>query len=235
MAKYLIANLHVDMNLYYDRLKNQAKKYIVDDNIKADININFPESFYIKKQHENPHLSLDDVEYIFAGGYFYNKIIDFDGFLLHSSAIAKDGNAYLFSAASGTGKSTHTQNWIKYFGKENITYINDDKPALRLIDDKFYAFGTPFSGKTDLSTNIKVPLKAIIFIKRGKENSCKIMDKREAIGKIFEQTVQPTDIKLMDKFLSLLDVLLSKITIYELTCNMDKESAKICYDFINNN
>lgn len=232
MEKYKIANIRVDMELYYNRLKKQAVKYLCDDDSKAEITINLSKEFYQKRLEENPHLDIDSIEYIFAGSYFYNQILDFDGFLLHSSAICKDNNAYLFSADSGTGKSTHTMNWIKYFGKENITYINDDKPAIRKIDDKFYCCGTPFSGKTNLSKNILIPIKAIIFIKRGLDNSITLMNTKDAISKIFGQTVFTRSFERMEKLLSLLDDLLKVVPVFELTCNMDKSSAKVANDGI---
>lgn len=234
MKKYKIANLRVDMKLYYDRLAKQASKYLCEENTPADITINLSEDFYQRRLAENPHLNLDSIEYIFAGSYFYNHILDFDGFLLHSSAICKDNKAYLFSANSGTGKSTHTMNWVKYFGKENVTYINDDKPAIRKINGTFYCCGTPFSGKTNLSKNILVPIKAIIFIKRGLENSVEVMDSKDALSRIFGQTVFTQSPERMNKLLTLLDELLKTIPVFELTCNMDVTSAKVAYEFIEN-
>ena len=72
--------------------------------------------------------------------------------LLHSSAVVVDGYAYLFSADSGTGKSTHTGLWKQHFG-DRAYIINDDKPAIRKVDGEWYVFGTPWSGKTDTSVN----------------------------------------------------------------------------------
>lgn len=234
MEKYRIANIRVDMQLYYNRLRKQAVKYLCDanDNTKAEITINLSKDFYQKRLEENPHLNIDSIEYIFAGSYFYNHILDFDGFLLHSSAICKDNNAYLFSADSGTGKSTHTLNWLKYFGKDNVTYINDDKPAIRKIENKFYCCGTPFSGKTNLSKNILIPIRAIIFIKRGVDNSIKLMNSKDAISKIFGQTIFTNSFERMNKLLTLLDDLLKTIPVFELTCNMDVTSAKVAYEGI---
>ena len=71
--------------------------------------------------------------------------------LLHSSCVVYEDKAYLFSAPCGTGKSTHTQIWLKRFPGAYI--LNDDKPAIRIMEDGVYAFGTPFSGKTDLNVN----------------------------------------------------------------------------------
>ncbi len=234
MEKFKIANLRVDMNILYPRLKQQALKYKTKESTPADITIQLSKTFYEKRQKENIHLSISDIEYLYAGFYFYNKLLEFNGFMLHSSAICKDNFAYLFSADSGVGKSTQASNWMKYFKNETIFYINDDKPAIRKMEDTFYCCGTPFSGKMDLSSNCIVPVKAIIFIKRGQVNKIKKMPSKEAIHKIFKQTIHSLPEDKMDKLLNLLNDLLNLIPIYELECNMDIESAKVAYEYIQN-
>ena len=82
---------------------------------------------------------------MWVGEAFYARLLQYDGMLLHASCVEKDGKAYLFSAKSGTGKSTHTHLWLRAFPDSRI--INDDKPAVRRMDGTFYACGTPFSGK----------------------------------------------------------------------------------------
>ena len=233
MDKYKIANLNVLMNCKYPRITLQANKYKEDFSGSADISLELSDDFYQARLKENPHLTIDEIEYIYLGSLFYNKILDFNGFLLHSSAIAMDNNAYLFSADSGVGKSTHTQNWINYFGEDKVTYINDDKPVIRKINGEFYCCGTPFSGKTNLSSNLCVPIKAIVFIKRGKDNSIQEIDSKTAIDLIFSQTLYKLDQNKVIRLLELLDELLRKVKVYELTCNMDVESAKVAYEYLN--
>lgn len=65
------------------------------------------------------------------------------------------------------GKSTHTKQWQKYFGADQAIIINDDKPVLRRLEDGWYAYGTPFSGKTDENVNKKVKLQGICMLERG--------------------------------------------------------------------
>ncbi|WP_455057428.1 hypothetical protein [Jutongia sp.] len=99
----------------------------------------------------------------------YRKIAEWmpmhDTLLFHGSVIAVDGKAYLFTAKSGTGKSTHTRLWREYFG-ERAVMINDDKPLLKITQDGVYAYGTPWNGKHRLSTNISAPLGHLHFKKR---------------------------------------------------------------------
>ena len=92
------------------------------------------------------------------------KMPDYDTFLFHGSAIAVDGTAYLFTAKSGTGKSTHTRLWRELLG-DRAVMVNDDKPLIRVnADGTAVAYGTPWDGKHRLSSNIAVPLRVICIL-----------------------------------------------------------------------
>ena len=96
-------------------------------------------------------------------------MISYDTILFHGSVIAVDGIGYLFTAKSGTGKSTHTRLWREYFG-DRAAMVNDDKPLLKITDSSVIAYGTPYNGKHRLGTNISVPLKAICILTRAADN-----------------------------------------------------------------
>ena len=83
-----------------------------------------------------------------------------DTLLFHASVTKHDGKGYLFLGKSGTGKSTHSQLWLKHI--EGCELLNDDNPAVRLIDGKPWAFGTPWSGKTPCYKNDQVPVGGFV-------------------------------------------------------------------------
>jgi len=226
-----IAQLKVKMNYCHNRLLKQAKPYIKDFDGKEDIKINIDMKYIIDFQNQNTHLSIDECEYIMTSVVFYENLLRFDGFMLHSSAVELDNKAYLFSAPSGTGKSTHTQLWLKYFDKARI--INDDKPAIRFIDGCFYAYGTPWSGKTDLNINIKVPLKAIIFIDRSENNFAYKMNNEEALKMLLYQSYSSNNMELKMNFLDIMDKLVKNIDIYKLGCNMNIDAVDTIYKAVN--
>ena len=175
MAICDIAGLKVDIKNIKGRTEKQAVPYYSasqSENQKADITINVTPERIKAAMAEHPELNNDDWEYMLTGSDFYTALIDFDGILLHSSCVAVDGVAYAFSADSGTGKSTHTQLWLKHFG-DRAHIVNDDKPAIRFIDGKVYACGTPWSGKYDYSTPEILPLGGICFLERSKTNQIK--------------------------------------------------------------
>ena len=228
MKFYKIAGCIVEYEPIYPLLKNQMEAYRIDEQ-KIDMKLTITKEFCEIKQQENPHLTLEQCEYIYAGSQFYNKLINLGGFLLHASAVVVDNKAYLFSADSGTGKSTHTKLWQKCFGDKALI-INDDKPAIKIENGICYAYGTPFSGKTDENLNMRVPLQAICFLERGKDNSIDLIPTKDALPLILKQTIFPKKQDTINHFFDMLDVVLTKTPIYQMKCNISKEAALMAYD-----
>lgn len=223
---YLIAGLRVQMDSF-GRTVTQAEPYRTEESSEPDMIItSAPKSL----QERQPHLSLEDCEYLSSGGSFYNQLLNFDGLMIHASAVVMDDRAYLFSAPCGTGKSTHTALWRKVFGEDRAKILNDDKPALRLEDGVWYAYGTPWSGKTDQNLNVRVPLAGIAMIQRGTENRITPFGGSKAVFALLEQTARPHNAIMRAKVLELLDALLSKVPVWKLECNMNPEAAKIAYE-----
>lgn len=221
---YKIANLTVAMDSF-GRTVDQAKPYLWEATENADIVIR---SSWRALQARQSHLSDDDCEYLMTGSSFYHQLLNFDGMMLHSSAVVRDGKAYLFTAPCGTGKSTHTRLWLENFPDAYI--LNDDKPALRLENGKIFAYGTPWSGKTDQNRNIRVELGGICVLRRGMENKIVPYAGRAALHDILEQTVRPRDPEMMGKLLDILDRLMRLVPVWKLECNMDLEAALVSYN-----
>lgn len=155
-------------------------------------------------------------------------MLKFDTFLFHGSAISVDGQGYLFTAKSGTGKSTHTRLWREHFGERLVT-VNDDKPLLRVMDDRVMVCGTPWDGKHRISSNVMVPLKAICILRRGQENRIRPVSVQEALPILLQQSYRPSNPQQLGKLLELVDKT-SKLTgLYVLECNMDPEAALVAY------
>lgn len=231
LRKIKVADLTVNIDLKYDKTIKQSEDYVCEFD-KPNISIHIPDEDYISLKEETPYLSNEDIEYIYTGAAFYEALLQFNGFMLHSSGVVVDNKAYLFSADPGTGKSTHTSLWVKYFGSDRAKIINDDKPAIRMIDNKIYVYGTPWSGKTDQNINMKVPLGAIVFIERSKENHIKQIEPKEAIPLILQQTIRPREPEVMIKLLDMLDIVLRNIKLYRLGCNISEEAVKVSYNGI---
>jgi hypothetical protein len=225
MTTYCIANLIVDLRASGNILARQSRPYLTDSARPVDFTIALSEDFLQQKQQEHPHLSMDECEYIWTGADFYRHLLEYNGLMLHASALAYEGKAYLFSAPCGTGKSTHAKLWQKYFGNDKIQIINDDKPAIRLIDNAFYVFGTPWSGKSDQNLNIKVPLQAICFLQQSLHNWIDKLESKAALKLFLNQTLRPYEIHLMDNLSALLDNIIRHIPIFHMGCNVSDEAV----------
>ncbi len=152
-----------------------------------------------------------------------------DGIIFHSSAIMVDGEAYLFTAPSGTGKSTHARLWREMLGDKAVM-INDDKPIIRYIDGEFYVYGTPWNGKHHLDTNTRAKVKAICLIRQAKDNVIERASTQEMLITILNQTIRPDNMAQMDKLLALTDKMLKTVQLYKLGCNISPEAAKVSYN-----
>ncbi len=223
---YKIAGVKVRMNTF-GRTESQSLPYMMKDCKDVDITIQ-SDMEYIRKLY--PNMSEDGCEYMASGRDFYIQLLNFNGLMIHSSALVMNGKAYLFSADCGTGKSTHVCLWRRVFGDENVRVLNDDKPAVRLENGVWYAYGTPWCGKTAQNANIRVPLGGIAVLERGEKNEIEPFGGRKAMQAIFAQTSILTNRADYIKQLDLLDQLMSEVPIWKLRCNMEPEAAIVAYE-----
>lgn len=224
---YAIAGLTVKMDSF-GRTEEQAEAYRCKLATKVDIQVD-SEPLKERYREARPGISEDTVEYMCSAGSFYKQLLDFDGFMLHSSAVVVDGRAYLFAADSGTGKSTHTQLWLEKFG-EGAYILNDDKPALRREADGWYAYGTPWSGKFDISVNTRVPVAGIAVLERGENNRIRRISGIQAVSGVLRQAHRPREAERREKLLAILDKLITEVPIWKLKCNRELEAATVAYE-----
>lgn len=153
--------------------------------------------------------------------------------LMHGSAVAVDGEGYVFVAPSGTGKSTHTSLWREVFGNRAIM-VNDDKPLIRCADAGVFICGSPWNGKHHLSSNVKVPLKAVCFLHRGKENRIETADGSGAYLAMLKSVYRSDDVAKEQAILRTLKEVFERVSCYRLYCNMEKEAALVAYEGMSN-
>lgn len=220
-----IAKCVLDKNGIYHYIKyKNADKFIC---LKMSYTKNYEKVWIEQIDHEHKYLSLTDREYMYTNHAFINRVTCLDGVMIHSSCIAYKGNAILFSADSGTGKSTHTGLWKELY-QDDVKFINDDKPIIRIIDGVAYAFGTPWSGKTDLNSNISAPLKGIVILERGEKNEIAPVKLNDVITTVFANIIVPNENKeIANKALALYNKVLTLVPLYRLKCNISLEAPKV--------
>lgn len=175
------------------------------------------------------HFPEDYLETLAIYRRIAEKLLPYNTLLFHGSVVSVDGQGYLFTAVSGTGKSTHTRLWRQRFG-ERCVMVNDDKPLLRITEDGVLACGTPWDGKHRLSSNIIVPLKGIVILERGEDNEIVPISASEAMPMLLQQSHRPSSPAELSGFLYLLDQITKKTGLYRLKCNMNPEAAQVAYD-----
>ena len=176
------------------------------------------------RKYGEPHLERAGIQRKFAEALFDRDIL-----MVHGSAVALDGEGFLFTADCGTGKSTHTRFWREIFG-DRAVMVNDDKPLLRVKDGQVTVYGTPWNGKHRLGNNISVPLKALCILERGEKNTIEKVDAANVLPLLMQQINRMSDPVKMFQTMDLLGQLLKCVPIYRLKCNMDPEAAKVSYE-----
>lgn len=236
--RYKIADKVVEINSIYEEVHKYCSDYLTDE--PADYSVTTTQTDIDFERDKSAH--EDEIEGIptrqFSDGYLeelavYRKIaeqmINYDTVLFHGSVIAMDGVGYLFTAKSGTGKSTHTRLWREYFG-ERAVMVNDDKPLLKITDSGVTVYGTPYNGKHRLGTNTSVPLKAICILTRSADNHIEPITREQAYTMLLQQVYRPANMLKMTKTLELVDRLADSVKLYHLGCNMDISAAQVAYE-----
>lgn len=161
---------------------------------------------------------------------FRNRLLFNNGLVFHASAIQWQGKGIVFSAPSETGKTTQARLWCEEMG---ASLINNDRPAVKVIGNKPYVYGTPWSGSISECNNRYAPLTAIIMLEQAAENSIYKLNTNEAVLRLMPRCFLPYyDQCLMDIAISNLENLLRKVPIYRLKCRPDLESVELVYKTI---
>lgn len=216
-----IAGLKVGMTPHFPRLIRQSQAYrsVGDPAFNVAPNANEQEELLKCKE------TQEAAEYTCCSADFCRKLPDYGRFFLHASAVVLDHRGYLFSAPSGTGKSTHTALWLQEFPGSFL--LNDDKPVIWPQKNQITVWGTPFSGKSDKQVNMGVPLQAICFLKRGSENHISQLNEEEALAELLNNTCRPANIGQMNALLDMLEMVVSQIGIFRLECTPSPEAARL--------
>ena len=203
----------------------RCREYLIHQTVNADITIR-ADCYQLRKW---PNVPEDMAIYMESGVQFYRELLHHDGMMLHASAVALEGRAYLFSGPSGMGKSTHTRLWQSMYPDARV--FNDDKPALRRLDGRWFAYGTPWCGKDGININMKVPLAGICFLRRGEDNVIRRLNAQEAMANVISQTLRRfRDAAMLDLMLSHVEKLVQEIPIYELFNKPEPAAAQLSYE-----
>lgn len=156
-----------------------------------------------------------------------SKLLEFDIFLMHGAVVAVGDKAWLFTAPSGTGKTTHINLWLNNISGSYV--VNGDKPLIH-IGDECIVYGTPWAGKERMNRNVGVKLCGIVILNRGADNYIEKVPMTQVLPTLIQQSYRPKDKVGLETTLALLSRLGRKIPMYQLYCNMEPEAALIAYN-----
>ena len=236
---YRFAELNFKINSVYEHIHSFCREYAVCDVVPDyEINISDADIALEARLSEKSDIADGRTPVTYSDHYLellaaYRKIADIviekDILLMHGSAIAVDGEAYLFTAVSGTGKSTHTRLWREHFG-DRAVMVNDDKPLLRVTENETRIYGTPWNGKHRLGNNIDMPLRAICFLCRGEKNVIREVSYGELFPTLLQQTHRPPSPIALMQVMALMDAMAKNVKFYILDCNMEPDAPVVSYE-----
>ncbi len=174
-------------------------------------------------------LERDAIYSVMASNLPYYKRV-----ALHGACISYKGKGYLFTAASGTGKSTHIGLWKRYLG-DDVGIVNGDKPIFHIRDDgTIRAYDTPWCGKEGWNRKQNVDMAGICFIRRlasqDDKNTIRPVEPEEAISLMLRQMFHPYDEGATGLMLELFDEIISRLPLYLLECDISEEAVKTSFE-----
>ena len=232
-----IAGRNIRIRALYEYAKEYCQQYLTDGQPDFTVEITPADVEFekVKSDRENEVEGLPPVdfkpEYLETLAIYRkiaDKMLDYNAFLFHGSALAVDGKGYLFTAKSGTGKSTHTFIWKGALG-ERCVMVNDDKPLLLVTEDKVMVCGTPWDGKHRRSTNMMVPLQGLAILERRQDNEITPVEPAAVLPLLLQQTYRPSSAEALEKTLNLLQQAMDKVRLYRLKCTISLDAARVAY------
>lgn len=184
------------------------------------------EYLYTLETNEQP----DTIVKVFNNLGFEDLLFRHEALILHCSLVRWQGRGILFSAPSGTGKSTQADLWEKYCGSETL---NGDRAGLRKIDNTWRAYGLPFAGSSGIYRNESAPISVIVLLEQGVSNQIYPMTPAQALRKLLpELTLHHWEPEFMDRALNLVLDLLGQVPVYRLVCRPDREAVELLKETI---
>lgn len=231
--KINLANMVIRIQGVYDTLREYCKNYITIDEETEDFSITVtPEDIQRERRTGEYEQNSDNyIEIIMALLKLADELPDRNRFLMHGAVVSWKQEGYIFTAPSGTGKTTHVRLWKEHLGPD-VEIINGDKPVLEVGEDEIIAYGTPWAGKERLQKNSCVPVKGICFLRQSKTNTIHKLNKREAMLLLLPQIYIMSDSQKAGRILELFSELLEHVPVYEFSCNISKQAVQCSFDVL---
>lgn len=235
--KITLAGVTIGIQSIYDEVFSLCRDYLTEDAeeflvVTGEEDIRFEQDRSVREAITERRPVYDFPDPYLETLAVYRKItaamLSRNVLLMHGSAVAVGDKAYLFTAPSGTGKTTHSSFWVQNIPGAFI--LNGDKPLIRVGDNGSSICGTPWAGKEGTNVNTTVPLTAVCILRRGETNCIRPTTFREIYPLLYEQTYRFSDRQDVVKTMQLLKKLSETVRFYKLSCNLDPHAANVAYE-----
>ena len=231
-CKIEVANQVIDLETVYNRSCGLCQMFYTNKPENIKVSIKQEDIDQAKEQHRKIYGSSTEpwdgfIEFSIVFRKISEELIEHDTFAFHGAVIGLHNQAYLFTAPSGTGKTTHIIKWVKKCAETIV--INGDKPFIKIRQKGMnpLVFGSPWAGKENLYTNTAMPLKSVILMERADDNEIEKIPFVQAFTFLLGQVYRPNDESKMRKTLQLLKKMDGCVTFWRFRCNNFKED---CFD-----
>lgn len=237
-----LADIPIRIKCLYESTKVFCKEFLTEDDPAFTVEMNAIDILHereIAKEQDiqdglQPQPYSDEyLETIALYRKLAEPLLQHNCLIFHGAAVAVNGYAYLFTAKSGTGKTTHAKLWLKNVQHSYI--LNGDKPLIKMEKGCIILCGTLWRGKENYGVNEMLPLKAICVLERDTTNHIEQISASEAFPTLFQQSHHCEGFEEMEKTLELLEGIAQGVQLYRLGCNMEDEAALVSYSAIGAN
>lgn len=227
MFNVKLAGLNICINNKYDYIGFMCSEYITSvSGTEFSVAVSTPE---IMAEDDGTGHEAGYLESLAVYRKIAERIIDYDGFLMHGVVVEVEGTGIAFLADSGVGKTTHAKLWQQLLG-DGMTIINGDKPLVRVIDGEVFAYGTPWSGKEGIHKNARTHLKKICFLERSEENKCTPIGREAAFDMLLKAVYKPKCADSLPRMIEILENVMQYTEFYKIKCNTDLAAAKTAFE-----
>lgn len=224
-----IAGLTIDFAHRYEYVRRLCRDYRTSSDSAPDISVRATEEqIEAERRNAETDLPADYAESLCLFRSLAEQIPLTGRAVFHGAAIEYQGKGYLFTAPSGTGKSTHIALWRRVIG-DAVGIVNGDKPILRLTEDGVEVCSTPWAGKENWQRNVSVPLGALCLLERGETDRIRHVDPSQVIDRLMAQIYLPRDSAAAAATLDLMDALISRVPIYLLACTPTRQAVEAAF------
>lgn len=230
-----LADKRIHIESIYPELKTFCKDYLTDD-AHPDFSVRWSEDDILAEADNISDFvsySPQYLETLAALRKISEELPHHDRMLMHGAAITYRGDAFLFTAPSGTGKSTHIKLW-RQFLRDDVDIVNGDKPILSVSSDTrescIRVYGTPWAGKERWQKNRSAELKGICILQQSPHNRIRRTAPAEVLPKLLKQIYIPDDTCAAGITLELMNTILTHVPLYLLECTISEEAVRCSFE-----